>query len=203
MPEARPSRTKNVNYRAGLVQGTPSHKCMSCLNKPSPVLDPKLIQPQDDFSSFFESHFSDDAVKAFHTQFLTPSLDALQQAPPDICEAIWGEEWGVMGYEEDEGLGYSPDGVKRTLTNEQIEIFRHSELHALERQKEKEEERKAVPEHTLSLGVDSDNRLCTTADAAYADEGEEGEVHGDEESHVLASAGSKSCLLYTSDAADD
>jgi hypothetical protein len=42
------------------------------------------------------------------------------------------EEW-----EDDDGLGYYPDGVKRTLTDEQIEIFRHSELEALRRAQER------------------------------------------------------------------
>lgn len=42
----------------------------------------------------------------------------------------------------DEDLGYYPDGVKRTLTDEQIRIFRHSEIHALlrERQLQADEE---------------------------------------------------------------
>jgi hypothetical protein len=31
----------------------------------------------------------------------------------------------------DDGLGYYPDGVKRTLTDQQIEIFRHSEIQRL------------------------------------------------------------------------
>ena len=35
-------------------------------------------------------------------------------------------------------MGYYEDGVKRTLTDEQIEIFRHSELRELRRQREKE-----------------------------------------------------------------
>ncbi|EAW15191.1 DUF3807 domain-containing protein [Aspergillus clavatus NRRL 1] len=43
-------------------------------------------------------------------------------------------------YEEDDGLGYYPDGVKRTLTDEQIEIFRHSEIHTLLRERELREE---------------------------------------------------------------
>ncbi|KAL4957860.1 hypothetical protein BDW69DRAFT_148189 [Aspergillus filifer] len=43
---------------------------------------------------------------------------------------------------DEEDLGYYPDGTKRTLTDEQIRIFRHSEIHALlrERQLAKEEE---------------------------------------------------------------
>ena len=45
-------------------------------------------------------------------------------------------------YEDDDGLGYYPDGVKRTLTDEQIAMFRHSEIYALvrERQIKKENE---------------------------------------------------------------
>ncbi|PWY69880.1 hypothetical protein BO83DRAFT_389998 [Aspergillus eucalypticola CBS 122712] len=45
--------------------------------------------------------------------------------------------------EEEEDLGYYPDGVKRTLTDEQIRIFRHSEIHALRREKELREEEEA------------------------------------------------------------
>ncbi|KAJ5124847.1 uncharacterized protein N7515_008672 [Penicillium bovifimosum] len=37
-------------------------------------------------------------------------------------------------------LGYYPDGVKRTLTDEEIRIFRHSEIHALLRQRQREQE---------------------------------------------------------------
>ncbi|KAK2810157.1 hypothetical protein FQN50_003127 [Emmonsiellopsis sp. PD_5] len=36
---------------------------------------------------------------------------------------------------DDDELGYYPDGVKRTLTDQQIEIFRHSEIQALQRKK--------------------------------------------------------------------
>lgn len=45
--------------------------------------------------------------------------------------------------EEEDDLGYYPDGVKRTLTDEQIRIFRHSEIHALRREKELAEEARA------------------------------------------------------------
>lgn len=36
----------------------------------------------------------------------------------------------------EDDLGYYPDGVKRTLTDEQIRIFRHSEIHALLRERQ-------------------------------------------------------------------
>ncbi|THY65699.1 hypothetical protein D6C98_00025 [Aureobasidium pullulans] len=36
---------------------------------------------------------------------------------------------------DDDGLGYYPDGVKRTLTDDQIAMFRHSEIQALLRER--------------------------------------------------------------------
>ncbi|KAJ5642902.1 uncharacterized protein N7484_005409 [Penicillium longicatenatum] len=40
----------------------------------------------------------------------------------------------------DEDLGYYPDGVKRTLTDDQIRIFRHSEIHSLLRARQLEQD---------------------------------------------------------------
>ncbi|KAE8351400.1 hypothetical protein BDV28DRAFT_20982 [Aspergillus coremiiformis] len=42
--------------------------------------------------------------------------------------------------DDDDDLGYYPDGVKRTLTDEQIRIFRHSEVHSLLRERQLREE---------------------------------------------------------------
>ncbi|KAJ5193215.1 hypothetical protein N7449_009357 [Penicillium cf. viridicatum] len=51
-----------------------------------------------------------------------------------------GQQLTVFPQENDqttaEDLGYYPDGVKRTLTDEQIRIFRHSEIHALLRERQ-------------------------------------------------------------------
>ena len=142
---------------------------------------------QDDISSFFESHFSSDAVKAFQLQFFNPSQDNLRQVPSD--DRGWGEEWEETGYEEDDGLGYYPDGVKRTLTDEEIEIFRHSELHALERQKEKKEDNKQfAAEQALADGVDPGN---PEGSAPGPDGGEDGEVQGEEQVQVLSTANNK------------
>ncbi|KAG0651394.1 hypothetical protein D0Z07_1996 [Hyphodiscus hymeniophilus] len=44
---------------------------------------------------------------------------------------------------EDDGLGYYEDGAKRTLTNEQIAIFRHSEIEALLRDRRHAKEAEA------------------------------------------------------------
>ncbi|KAL2390830.1 hypothetical protein RJ035_000846 [Blastomyces gilchristii] len=39
----------------------------------------------------------------------------------------------------DDDLGYYPDGTKRTLTDKQVEIFRHSEIQKLQREKRRKE----------------------------------------------------------------
>ncbi|EAW20160.1 DUF3807 domain-containing protein [Aspergillus fischeri NRRL 181] len=52
--------------------------------------------------------------------------------------------------DDDDGLGYYPDGVKRTLTDEQIRIFRHSEIHSLLRQKQLREEELAEEARELT-----------------------------------------------------
>lgn len=41
---------------------------------------------------------------------------------------------------DDDGLGYYDDGVKRTLTDEQIELFRHSEIEQMVREGRMERE---------------------------------------------------------------
>lgn len=59
-------------------------------------------------------------------------------------------------YYEEEDLGYYKDGTKRMLTDEQIEIFRHSEIHTLlrerERLREEEAEEQSDVEHTKEPG---------------------------------------------------
>ncbi|CZT46943.1 uncharacterized protein RSE6_07457 [Rhynchosporium secalis] len=69
---------------------------------------------QDDLASFHATHFSTSSVSHFSGHFLGP-----------VEEEYFEEE------QYDDGLGYYEDGVKRTLTDEQIAIFRHSEAEAL------------------------------------------------------------------------
>lgn len=81
---------------------------------------------QDELSAFFQSHFSPDATAHFGSSFLNPSGEDRVSAGNEYAE--WDEE---------DELGYYDDGVKRTLTDEQIEIFRHSELETLRREAER------------------------------------------------------------------
>ncbi|EXV02042.1 DUF3807 domain protein [Metarhizium robertsii] len=81
------------------------------------------------------SHFSADAVASFGSDFLNPT------ERQEVYESNAGEDWNG---DVDDGLGYYEDGVKRTLTDEQIEIFRHSELRDLERQQEHDKLPKSI-----------------------------------------------------------
>jgi hypothetical protein len=60
----------------------------------------------------------------------------------------------------DDGLGYYPDGVKRTLTDQQIEIFRHSEIQRLLRR------RKLKREARLQQADDGSTEHCPHAMSA-------------------------------------
>ncbi|KAI0109061.1 hypothetical protein GGR51DRAFT_558420 [Nemania sp. FL0031] len=79
---------------------------------------------QADIESFHAAHFSSNAIDLFGSQFLQHNY----ADNGDTSYYQYGEE-----EDEDDGLGYYPDGVKRTLTDDQIAIFRHSELEALRR----------------------------------------------------------------------
>ena len=54
--------------------------------------------------------------------------------------------------EDDDGLGWYPDGVKRTLTDEQIAMFRHSEIQAILRAKRHQREMKSSDSEARSDG---------------------------------------------------
>ncbi|EJT74497.1 hypothetical protein GGTG_08337 [Gaeumannomyces tritici R3-111a-1] len=69
---------------------------------------------QVDLVAFHRRHFSGHAMDHFSSHFMPPCQQATTQDET-----------------EEDGLGHYADGVKRTLTDEQIEMFQHSELEAL------------------------------------------------------------------------
>lgn len=69
--------------------------------------------PQEDLANFDQAHFSTVHHAHLSSHFLPP--------PPP----------GEVVLEDDDGLGYYPDGQKRTLTDEQIAMFRFSEIQEL------------------------------------------------------------------------
>ncbi|KAL1845301.1 hypothetical protein VTK73DRAFT_706 [Phialemonium thermophilum] len=108
---------------------------------------------QNELASFHERHFSAAAVQHFQLHFM-PGWDGYRETLS--CEEPQGEYDYQEDYEDD-GLGYYHDGVKRTLTDEQIEIFRHSELHALQRAWERGE----IPEGPLALSPEQQKKGTT------------------------------------------
>ncbi|CAG8953065.1 hypothetical protein HYFRA_00003260 [Hymenoscyphus fraxineus] len=101
---------------------------------------------QDDLSSFHASHFSAVSVNHFSQHFLGP-----------VEDEFTAEE------EDNDGLGYYADGGKRTLTDEQIAIFRHSEIETLLRERR----------HAIEAKDSSDqSALASMAEDGEIDEGE-------------------------------
>ncbi|KAI7091141.1 hypothetical protein KC356_g897 [Hortaea werneckii] len=89
------------------------------------------VVTEDDLLAFQSAHFGDDTKP---DNWFVDAETALN------VQFAW---------EEDEDLGFYPDGAKRTLTDEQIEMFRHSEIEQLLRERrlleDEEEYQNRVP----------------------------------------------------------
>ena len=77
--------------------------------------------------------------------------------------------------EEDDDLGYYPDGVKRTLTDDQIAMFRHSEIYSILR------ERQVRKENLEADGGDIPDDMTSRPEEAI-----EATMLSDEEGEVLS-----------------
>ena len=85
-----------------------------------------------------------------------------------------GGKWEAVGVEalepgendEDDGLGYYSDGVKRTLTDEQVAMFRHSEIYAIQRQRQVARENLEADEG--EEGEERDAEIKEDDDTAYS-----------------------------------
>lgn len=83
-------------------------------------------------------HFSTPAVQGFASDFLNPGPHGPHAHPED-----WQHPETFDVEDEEDDLGYYDDGVKRTLTDEQVAIFRHSEIQALRRERERNQDKSA------------------------------------------------------------
>ncbi|KAL8658684.1 MAG: hypothetical protein Q9202_007482 [Teloschistes flavicans] len=72
-------------------------------------------------------------LQDFHDRHFGPTTRSV--VPDQDGKKNWGEDEQRQEEEVDD-LGYYPDGVKRTLTDEQIAMFRHSEISRLLRQRQ-------------------------------------------------------------------
>ncbi|RYP53640.1 hypothetical protein DL768_001420 [Monosporascus sp. mg162] len=126
---------------------------------------------QAEIDSFHEYHFSHAAVELFKAEFLNPG-----DVPKN---GHFYDEYYCDGYEEeeDDGLGYYPDGVKRTLTDEQIAIFRHSEIESLRRAQSKVDKAKAESAAMLQASrVDDQTAVAEDDDGELRAASEDGEL---------------------------
>lgn len=99
----------------------------------------------DEITSFRDRHFSPAAQLSFFSHFIPENTTTTEPTATeqhvegaagetenyDDMDYTYGEQEHEEEGEEEEGdddLGYYPDGVKRTLTDAQISIFRHSEI---------------------------------------------------------------------------
>lgn len=155
----------------------------------SHVFCPATNSKQSEIEAFHAEHFSSAAVELFASEFIQPQ-------PPNDDQ--YYEEYYEEYEEEDDGLGYYPDGVKRTLTDEQIAIFRHSELEALRRVEEKASAHGS--RNHIEVGDDThDNDAKTTGAFSMletntpedGEEGEEGEIESDTPKPSSATASKK------------
>ena len=137
---------------------------------------------QADVDSFHDAHFSNAAVALFGAQFLAPDSARDDDACGHEDHGGGDEEEQEEGYYDDDGLGYYPDGVKRTLTDEQIAIFRHSEIEALRRARDRAE--KATKAESGSAPtpqvLEAGGRAEEIEAGKEEEEQEEGELGGEE-----------------------
>ena len=73
---------------------------------------------------------------------------------------------------ENDDLGYYPDGVKRTLTDDQIAMFRHSEIYSIVRERQVRQENLEAEGGDLSETMDSQPQAVAGATAISDEEGE-------------------------------
>ena len=112
--------------------------------------------PQDDLLRFQSSHFGDDSRPAVWF------ADAETALGYDAAAAFEEQQLDV--------LGYYADGSKRTLTEEQIAIFRHSEMMQLARDERRRREENASERESESLGRDDQRPVSPVSTSSLESE---------------------------------
>ncbi|KAL8699235.1 MAG: hypothetical protein Q9201_006117 [Fulgogasparrea decipioides] len=84
------------------------------------------------------------------------TVAGLDESSADQEYPDYGTGGGSGPEEAADDLGYYPDGVKRTLTDEQISMFRHSEIYSLLRKRQLEKENELVEKESSDLSPGSE-----------------------------------------------
>jgi len=79
-----------------------------------------------------------DDLNAFHIRLFGSAVTAAQNVPTDHRSDDAAAQETV--FEEEDDLGYYPDGIKRTLTDDQIAMFRDSEIYSILRERQVRQE---------------------------------------------------------------
>ncbi|KAI9668851.1 MAG: hypothetical protein M1831_000921 [Alyxoria varia] len=103
------------------------------------VMDENIpIVSIDDLRTFHEGHFS--------TDFTGPNLCSDTTTHEHVDASLQAEEEGG------DALGYYADGFPRTLTDDQIAMFRYSEIQSLRRERKQQQE--ATIQDLLNSAID-------------------------------------------------
>ncbi|KAL8680351.1 MAG: hypothetical protein Q9186_003472 [Xanthomendoza sp. 1 TL-2023] len=81
-----------------------------------------------------------------HVHFGAPEVSTTPSAQNQIKHVKPTHPASEEEFDEEDALGYYPDGVKRTLTDEQISMFRHSEIYSILRKRQLLKENREVDE---------------------------------------------------------
>ncbi|KKA30182.1 hypothetical protein TD95_001173 [Thielaviopsis punctulata] len=126
---------------------------------------------------FHDDHFSEAGIAAFSKDFFAKPLEGREQPVEQAQEDFFEQEEVEEEEEEGEDLGYYEDGTRRTLTDDQIRMFRQSELRQLLRHWEKRKALAAKAGVTPVFSV-CDPRLDGQAKRQRNDE-QSGHAHDD------------------------
>ena len=120
----------------------------------------KLTCPKEEMAFFHAAHFSTGSTNHFSQQFLGPAVEDCEQE------------------DEYDGLGCYEDGFRRTLTDEQVAIFRHSEIQTLLRKRRHAEEAKEYEAIEHPQKPTSEVQI-TTLEAFHSFAAKDGTLGGD------------------------
>lgn len=113
--------------------------------------------------TFFARHFftPDSQNNIVKTAAGTGGSDPFSEEDSHVPKNQADNEEAIDGYEDpdllDQDLGYYPDGVKRTLTDAQIAIFRHTEIQEMLKAKRKQLEAEALEQSEQHHDDDADS----------------------------------------------
>ena len=104
----------------------------------------------------------------FHAQIYGFKAPSSHLVPLNSDTTDEGSHWYTLESEEDD-LGYYPDGNKRTLTDDQIAMFRHSEIFAILRERQVQKENREADGNEQSDAISANTQDLPTSLHGYTE----------------------------------